>query len=190
MAHINLLPWREGLRKQRQKEFVTMAGLGVVFAAAIWGLVHMQMVNRIDSQNQRNAYLEREIKVLDAQIAKIEELDRTRANLLARMNIIQQLQSSRPESVHMMDQLVRTIPDGVHLTNIKQTGTALTLAGQAQSNARVSAYMRNIDSSEWMTDPKLDFIQSRDENQRRVAEFTLRAAQVRAQTSTEGEAAK
>lgn len=190
MAHINLLPWREELRKQRQKEFISMAGLGVVFAAAIWGLVHMQMENRIDAQNQRNAYLEQQTRVLDAQIAKIQELDKTRANLLARMSIIQQLQSSRPESVHLMDQLVQTLPDGVHLTSIKQTGTDLTLVGQAQSNARVSAYMRNIDGSQWMTGPKLDFIQTRDANQRRVAEFTLRAAQVRAQAATEGEAAK
>jgi type IV pilus assembly protein PilN len=190
MAHINLLPWREELRKQRQKEFGTMAVLGVVFAAAIWGLVHMQMENRIDAQNQRNAYLEQQIKVLDDKIAKIQELEKTRANLLARMNIIQQLQSSRPESVHLMDQLVQTLPDGVYLTSIKQTGTALTLVGMAQSNARVSAYMRNIDSSEWMTGPKLDFIQTREQNQRRVAEFTLRAAQVRAQAAMDGEAAQ
>src|SRR5690606_31261914 len=106
-----------------------------------------------------------QIRVLDEKIAKIQEIDKTRANLLARMNIIQQLQSSRPESVHLMDQLVRTLPDGVHLTSIKQTGTALTLVGQAQSNARVSAYMRNIDSSEWMTSPRLDFIQTWEVNQ-------------------------
>jgi type IV pilus assembly protein PilN len=190
MAHINLLPWREELRKQRQKEFVTMAGLAVLFAAAIWGLVHMQMDNRINAQNQRNAYLEQQIKVLDGKIARIQELEKTRANLLARMNIIQQLQSSRPESVHLMDQLVRTLPDGVHLTSIKQAGAALTLVGQAQSNARVSAYMRNIDGSEWMANPRLDFIQTREVNQRRVAEFTLRAAQVRAQAATDGEAAQ
>lgn len=191
MAHINLLPWREEQRKQRQKEFVTMAGLAVLFAAAIWGLVHMQVENRIDSQNQRNAYLERQIKVLDEKIAKIQELEKTRANLLARMNIIQQLQGSRPESVHLMDQLVMTLPDGVYLTSIKQKDAALTLAGRAQSNARVSAYMRNIDNSEWMTNPKLDLIQTREQEQRRVAEFTLQAQQVRAQSDKEaGEAAK
>lgn len=190
MAHINLLPWREELRKQRQKEFITMAGLGVVFAAAIWGLVHMQMESRIDGQNQRNAYLEQQIKILDDKIARIQELEKTRANLLARMNIIQQLQSSRPESVHLMDQLVRTLPDGVHLTSIQQKDAALTMVGLAQSNARVSAYMRNIDNSEWMTNPKLDFIQTREQNQRRVAEFTLQAAQVRVQAATEGEAAQ
>ena len=191
MAHINLLPWREELRKQRQKEFVTMAGLAVLFAAAIWGLVHMQVENRIDGQNQRNAYLEQQIKVLDEKIAKIQELEKTRANLLARMNIIQQLQGSRPESVHLMDQLVKTLPDGVYLTSIKQKDAALTLAGRAQSNARVSAYMRNIDNSEWMTNPKLDFIQTREQEQRRVAEFTLQAKQVRARSDKEeGEAAK
>ena len=191
MAHINLLPWREEQRKQRQKEFVTMAGLAVLFAAAIWGLVHMQVENRIDGQNQRNAYLERQIKVLDEKIAKIQELEKTRANLLARMNIIQQLQGSRPESVHLMDQLVKTLPDGVYLTSIKQKDAGLTLAGRAQSNARVSAYMRNIDNSEWMTNPKLDFIQTREQEQRRVAEFTLQAKQVRAQSDKEeGEAAK
>ncbi len=187
MAHINLLPWREELRKQRQKEFGVMAGLGVAFAAAIWGLVHMQMVNRIDAQDQRNAYLEAQIKVLDTKIAKIKELEKTKAGLLARMNIIQQLQSNRPESVHLMDQLVQTLPDGVFLTSITQTGKALTLAGVAQSNARVSAYMRNIDASQWMANPKLDFIQTKEQKQRRIAEFTLRASQVRAQSSADGE---
>lgn len=190
MAHINLLPWREELRKQRQKEFGVTAGLGVVFAAAVWGLVHMQMVNRIDAQNARNTFLEQQIKVLDRKIAEIQELEKTKASLLARMNIIQQLQSSRPESVHLMDQLVHTLPDGVHLTSIKQQGAALTLAGVAQSNARVSAYMRNIESSDWMAQPKLDFIQTKELQQRRVAEFTLRASQVRAQSSGDEEAAQ
>ncbi len=190
MAHINLLPWRLELRKQRQKEFGVLALLAAVFAIAVWALVHMQMSARIDTQNQRNAFLDKQIKVLDDKIARIKELEKTKAGLLARMNIIQQLQSSRPESVHLMDQLVRTLPDGVHLSKIEQKGNALTLNGIAQSNARVSAYMRNIDGSPWMTGPKLDFIQTKEQDNRRVAEFTLRAAQVRVTPSEQEEAEK
>jgi type IV pilus assembly protein PilN len=186
MAHINLLPWREELRKQRQKEFGVLAGLSAVLAAAIVLLVHLQMVGRIDGQNQRNQFLDDQILILDKKIAKIKDLEKTKANLLARMNIIQQLQSSRPESVHLMDELVRTLPDGVYLTRINQKGQGLTMAGVAQSNARVSAYMRNIDQSEWMGGPKLDFIQTKEDDGRRVAEFTLRASQNRNKPGTEG----
>lgn len=185
MAHINLLPWREELRKQRQQEFGVMAALGAVFALAVVGLAHVQMEGRIDAQQGRNGFLQSQIKVLDKKIAEIKDLEKTKTGLLARMNIIQELQSSRPESVHLMDQLVHTLPDGVHVTSIKQQEGALTLSGIAQSNARVSAYMRNIEASSWMARPKLDLIQTQQEDQRRVAKFTLRAVQKQAKTSAE-----
>ena len=139
----------------------------------------------IDNQNQRNQFLDREIAELDKKIAKIKDLEKTKTALLARMDIIQQLQRSRPQSVHLMDQLVYTLPDGVYLNKISQVGEALTLNGVAQSNARVSAYMRNIDNSEWMAQPKLDVIETKDGERRRTAEFVLRASQAVPKPATE-----
>ncbi|HHH43138.1 MAG TPA: pilus assembly protein PilN [Gammaproteobacteria bacterium] len=177
MAHINLLPWRDERRKQQQQQFAVVSGGVAVLGALMVLLAHMQMEGRIESQNQRNQFLQGEIAALDKKIAKIKELEKTKTALLARMDIIQQLQHSRPQSVHLMDQLVYTLPDGLYLKKIKQKGNALTLSGVAQSNARVSAYMRNIDNSEWMAQPKLDVIQTKDKNNKRSAEFVLRAGQ-------------
>jgi len=177
MAHINLLPWREELRRQKQQQFAVISGASAVFGLLLVGLAHMQMEGLIDNQNQRNSFLENEINLLDEKIAKINDLEKTKAALLARMDIIQQLQRSRPQSVHLMDQLGTTLPDGLHLNKIVQKGTALTLNGEAQSNARVSAYMRNIDGSEWLGQPKLDVIETKEEGRRRTARFVLRANQ-------------
>jgi len=180
MAHINLLPWREEQRKQRQKDFVIHAvGAAAIGVLLVW-LVHMQMNGMIEAQRQRNDFLTQQISQLDHKIKKIKDLESTKKKLLARMHIIQRLQRSRPQSVHLMDQLVKTLPDGVYLTSIHQQGDNLQLKGVAQSNARVSAYMRNIANSKWLTDPKLDFIQSnkaKDQQGRREAEFTLQAKQ-------------
>ena len=178
MAHINLLPWREELRKQKQQQFAVVSAGTAVIGALLVLLAHMQMEGLIDKQNQRNRFLENEIAELDKKIAKIKDLEKTKAALLARMDIIQQLQHSRPQSVHLMDSLVYTIPDGVYLNKINQKGSSLTLSGIAQSNARVSAYMRNIDNSKWLGKPKLDVIETKDDKQRRSAEFVLRASQV------------
>lgn len=150
MARINLLPWREERRKQRQQEFYVLLGVAAVAAvltvfAALWFIG-----TQVDDQTERNQILTREIKALDAQIAEIEELDRQRDRLIARKEIIEQLQATRSQMVHLFDELVRTLPDGVQLSSIKQTGATLTLEGAAQSNARVSAYMRNLDASAWL----------------------------------------
>ncbi len=177
MAHINLLPWREELRKQNQQQFAVIAGGAAVVGGLLILLGHMQMNGLIDRQNQRNEFLKTEINILDKRIEQIKDLEKTKTALLARMDIIQQLQRSRPESVHLMAELVETLPDGVYLAKISQKGAALTLSGVAQSNARVSAYMRNIDGSEWMGDPKLDVIETKDGKIRRNAEFILRAKQ-------------
>ncbi len=178
MAHINLLPWREELRKQKQQQFAVIAGGTAVLGALLVLLAHMQMEGLIESQNQRNKFLQAEISKLDKKIARIRDLEKTKTALLARMDIIQQLQRSRPQSVHLMDELVRTLPDGVYLNKITQKGASLTLAGVAQSNARVSAYMRNIDNSEWLGNPKLDVIETKEDDRRRTAQFTLRASQI------------
>jgi len=177
MAHINLLPWREELRKQKQQQFAVISGAAAVFGLVLVGLTHMQMDGLIDNQNQRNSFLENEIKLLNEKIARINDLEKTKAALLARMDIIQQLQRSRPQSVHLMDQLVATLPDGLHLNKITTKGESLSLNGVAQSNARVSAYMRNLDSSDWLGKPKLDVIETREEGRRRTAKFVLRASQ-------------
>lgn len=181
MARINLLPWREELRAQQQKDFVVQVALAAVFGAAIWGLWHMQMAGMIENQNSRNSFLQAEIKELDKEIREINDLEKTKANLLARMNVIQELQSNRPMSVHLMDELVRTLPDGVHLTQFQQNSTNLTINGVAQSNARVSAYMRNIDGSDWLASPGLQVIETKKSERSRTAEFTLTAKQRNAQ---------
>jgi type IV pilus assembly protein PilN len=177
MARINLLPWREELRKQKQREFAfTLAGAAILGALLVF-LAHMQVQGMIESQSARNRFLEEEIVKLDKRIAKIRDLESTKAKLLARMNVIQQLQSSRPLSVHLLDDIVRTLPEGVYLEKLAQEGNNLTFFGVAQSNARVSAYMRNIDGSVWLSKPTLDVIQTETEKRRRIAKFNLRAMQ-------------
>ncbi|MCG6899375.1 MAG: PilN domain-containing protein [Gammaproteobacteria bacterium] len=177
MARINLLPWREELRKQKQQEFGIIAISSVVIAGLIVLLAHLHVDGLINDQNQRNAYLESEISILNKRIGRIRELEAMKDNLLARMNVIQELQGSRPESVHLMDELVRTLPEGVHLNTFQQKNRALTMTGIAESNARVSDYMRQIDTSEWFTGPRLDVIKTSEANRRRIANFTLRGSQ-------------
>ncbi len=162
MARINLLPWRAERRKQRQKEFGVMLGFAALAGVVLWFLVNTYYNNQIDGQNERNVFLQEQIKQLDAQITEIEELDRQRARLLARKEVIEQLQANRSQMVHLFDSLVRTIPDGVVLTAIKQEGEKLTLEGRSQSNARVSTYMRNLEGSGWMTKPDLSIIEAKD----------------------------
>lgn len=177
MAHINLLPWREERNKQKQREFAFIAGGSVIIAGLIVLFSHIHFDGKIITQDQRNTFLQNEISVLDKRIGRIKELESLKDDLLARMNVIQDLQSSRPESVHLMDELVRTIPEGVYLNTFTQKSRSLEMAGVAQSNARVSDYMRNIDSSEWLTDPRLGLIRTTEQNRRRIANFTLQGGQ-------------
>jgi type IV pilus assembly protein PilN len=150
MAHINLLPWRAERRKQREREFFMqlaaafVAALLVLFVWAFW------MDQRIDNQTERNSYLQGEIKQLDERIAKIKDLENVRSRLLARKQIIEQLQANRSQMVHLFDELVKTIPASARLGGLKQTGDSMTLDGVAQSNASVAEYMRNIEASPWM----------------------------------------
>ncbi|WP_414637052.1 PilN domain-containing protein [Arenimonas sp.] len=161
MARINLLPWRAERRKQRQKEFVSMLGLAAVVALLISALIVMYYGGQIEGQQARNEYLRQQITIVDQQIKEIEELDKKKANLLARKQVIEQLQASRSQMVHLFDELVRTIPEGVRLDSIKQNGQTLTLEGRAQSNARVSSYMRNLEASGWITRPDLSIIEAK-----------------------------
>ena len=173
MARINLLPWRAERRKQRQKEFATMLGLSAVAGVVLWFLVNSYYNGQISGQNDRNAYLQQQIQQVDAQIKEIDELDKKKAKLLARKQVIEQLQANRSQMVHLFDQLVRTIPDGVILTSIKQEGDKLTLEGRSQSNARVSTYMRNLEGSGWMTKPDLSVIEAKEGDPGLPYTFTL-----------------
>ena len=177
MAHINLLPWREELRKQKQKEFISTSTISAVLAGMLVLVAHLYVNGKIEYQKQRNNYIQAEIDILNKRIGRIQELESMKQGLLARMNVIQDLQSSRPESVHLMDELVRSLPDGVFLNLFKQRSKKLTMEGIAQSNARVSDYMRNIDTSDWISNPHLDLIRTTERNRRRIANFTLRGTQ-------------
>lgn len=155
MPHINLLPWRMELRKRRNKEFGVLAFVVAALAAGVVAGVDWHFQQRIDFQTSRNAFLETQIASLDKKIEQIQELDREKERLLARMRIIQQLQSSRPEIVRVMNAIVATLPDGVFYTGIKQKGLAFNVIGIAQSNARVSSLMRRLESSAMFESPNL-----------------------------------
>ena len=174
MARINLLPWRAERRKLRQKEFVTMLGFAAGAAILLSFMIVMYYNCQIEGQEARNAYLQSEIKKVEAQIAQIEELDKKKANLLARKEVIEQLQASRSQMVHLFDELARTIADGTQLTSVQQNGTEMTIIGRAQSNARVSTYMRNLDVSGWMGNPDLSVIEVRGANAGLPNEFSLK----------------
>ena len=187
MPRINLLPWRDELRKERQRNFAVSSaaavilGLGTIFFANAW------YGGRIAHQEYRNDMLKKEIALLDAKIGEIRDLEAKKEKLLKRMGIIEQLQRSRPEIVHLFDELARTVPDGVHLISAKQQGTRITLQGKAQSSTRVSAYMRNIDRSGWLEDPGLDVVETKDTGPSRSSEFTIFAKQVTSSATEEGD---
>lgn len=161
MARINLLPWREQRRKQREKEFFAM--LGAAAGAAILSFLGLMLFfsGQIDGQLARNSYLEGEITQLDEKIKEIEKLDKTREQLLSRKKAIEELQADRARMVHLFDELVRTVPDGVHLKSVKQAGEILTLEGLAESNTRVSTYMRSLDASQWLENPDLGIVEAK-----------------------------
>lgn len=165
MARINLLPWRAERRKQRQREFQGMLGLAALAGVLLSLLIWFYFDRQIAGQNERNSFLQAEITKVQQQNEEIKELDAKKDRLLARKKVIEELQANRSQMVHLFDSLVRTIPDGVTLASIKQEGDMLTLEGNAQSNARVSAYMRNLEVSGWMTKPDLSIIEvKKDEN--------------------------
>ena len=155
MARINLLPWREERRKQRQQEFYVMLALAAGLGLLIFGGAFLYVQKLQEHQEAANEKLRQEIAVLNQRIKKIEELEAERERLLARKNIIEQLQKNRSQIVKLFDQVVRTIPEGVYLTNLTQQGARLTLEGISESNAKVSAYMRNLENSPILRVPEL-----------------------------------
>jgi type IV pilus assembly protein PilN len=173
MPRINLLPWREQERKVRRREFMVALG-GAAFAAVIFVMGGKLLYSSwIDSQTGKNNLLKREIIKLDAQIADIQDLENRKQRLVARMEIIEKLQRKRPEIVHLFDELVKTVPEGIYLTQMKETGKKLEIKGVAQSSTRVSTFMRNIDSSAWMDNPQLQVVESSKDSPTGGSSFTL-----------------
>lgn len=178
MARINLLPWRAELRKEKQKEFGILIGIFALIAGAAVGTAHLWNVALIERQNFRNQYLQTRIAELDKKIKEIQALQKEKERLIARMRAIEQLQSNRPLVVRFFDELVTNLPDGVSILQVEQKGTNITINGEAQSNARVSSFMRNLEASKWLRKPELDIIQSKTQSGTRISGFTLRFSQV------------
>lgn len=178
MAHINLLPWRAEIRRQQKKKFLSILGLSAVAACGIVALVQWHFNQRIAYQGSRNARLETEIATLDKKIEEIKTLEREKERLVKRIEAIQTLEANRPLVVRLFDEIVNTLPEGMFLTSINQTGTAITIQGTAQSQTRVSSYMRNIEASKWVTKPKLDVVQTTSKEGERLSDFTLQVEQV------------
>src|ERR1700690_1538153 len=187
MPRINLLPWREQERKVRRREFMVASG-GAVFAAIVFVLGGKLLYSSwIDSQNEKNNLLKKEIVKLDAQIADIQDLENRKQRLVARMEIIERLQRKRPEIVHLFDELVKTVPEGVYLTAIKQNANKLEIRGVAQSSTRVSTFMRNIDTSTWMDNPVLQVVETAKDSPTGGSSFTLTSDVVGVDVDTGGE---
>ncbi len=173
MTKINLLPWREIRRRERDRQLLTGSGLAWMLMGLVvfYGWWHMNGL--IEFQGNRNNFLKKETVKLDRQIKEIREIKRRKEALLARMEVIQSLQSNRTQIVHVFDDLVRKLPKGVYLTSLKKKGNNITLAGFAQSNARVSSLMRNLDSSDWFANPNLNVINVTPSGETRISKFTL-----------------
>lgn len=179
-VRINLLPHREEKRQARQRQFVSFAVLLGILALAVVGLVHMIFSAKIDDQSARNKLLKNEIAKLDDQIREIDKLRDQIQQVLARKQVVETLQANRSEAVHLLDQVVRQLPDGIYLKSIRQGGNRIQMIGYAQSNARVSTLMRNVESSPWVTGPELVEIKlvevpgaNRNDPRQLVNEFTL-----------------
>ena len=174
MPRINLLPWREADRKRKRQEFAVGVIGAIVIALLLGAAVNLQMKNAVSNQNARNQLIKDQIAEVNKQITEIVDLEAKKARLQARIEVIGELQRSRPVVVHLFDQLVRTLPDGVHFTSVKQVGSTLQFTGIAQSSTRVSALMRNIESSEYLAEPSLGKVATTNNG----SEFTLSAKQI------------
>lgn len=177
MPQINLLPWREEQRKERKLAFLAALGGGTLAAMLATFIVYLMFSSLINGQQERNETLKTEIATLDKQIEEINNLEAQKQRFISRMEIIEKLQRSRPEIVHVFDEVVRTLPDGTFLTGVKQTDRRLKIDGVAQSSTRVSTFMRNIDKSEWLRNPELAVIETK-KDQALGSTFTLYANQV------------
>jgi type IV pilus assembly protein PilN len=173
MIRINLLPYRAERRRARNRQFGIAAALTAGLGVVVWFAGHTVLAGRIEHQEARNDYLKKQIAVLDKQIAEIKTLKTQIQALLARKEVVEKLQSNRTEVVHLLDQMVRIVPEGVYFTRLKQTGNALSLTGYAQSSARVSTLMRNIEDSPWLGEPQLVEIKAEQVGKLRLNQFIL-----------------
>ncbi len=190
MARINLLPWREWERERRKKEFLVNLGGVLVAGVALVAVFGWYLGGRIEDQESRNAYLQKEIAVLDQKIAEIRDLQKTRDELLARMRVIQELQGNRPVIVRVFDELVRTLAKGVHFRSLAMQGNRLSVEGVAESNNRISTLMRNLDNSDWFASPNLKSIKEDPQNSDygpQASTFNLTFVQTHPTTTAEGE---
>ncbi len=177
MAKINLLPWRAELSTQRNQEFGIIVGIVAAIAIGIVAAMSLYYGTLIDIQNGRNSFLENEIAKLDKKIAEIKELESRKERLLQRIMTIQELQSNRTEIVHLFDETVKSVPDGAYLTSMKQNGRNLSMTGVAESNARVSEFISNIEKSEWMKNPQINIITRNKSATLQTNDFTIRLQQ-------------
>jgi len=173
-TRINLLPWREMRRKEQDRQLLTIAVGAWILMGVIIFYAHVHVTSLIENQNKRNEFLNQEIAKVEKEIKEIAEIKKQRADLIARMNVIYQLQGARTQVVHIFDELVRKLPEGVYFTSLRDAGTGIALQGVAQSNARVSALMRNLASSDWFADPELEIIRVKSVGSDRVSEFSLK----------------
>lgn len=176
-TRVNLLPWREMHRKEQDRQLLTIAVGAWILMGVIIFYAHIHVSSLIENQNRRNEFMNQEIAKVDKEIKEIADIKKQRADLIARMNVIYQLQGDRTQIVHLFDELARKLPDGIYFTSLKHSGSTISLQGVAQSNARVSALMRNLASSDWFADPELEVITVKPSGSDRVSEFSLRVKQ-------------
>lgn len=184
MPRINLLPWREAQRIEKQRQFTVMAIGAVILSSLAVVFVHIQFSSMIESQNTRNAYLDKEIAAVEKEIAEIKTLKADKKALLARMEVIQTLQRSRPGIVHLFEEIASTTPDGVYLQTAARVGSKIQITGTANSNDSVSKFMRRLNSSPWLANPKLNFIKAKQKDST-GSEFNLEVTQETPELETE-----
>ncbi|WP_299731859.1 PilN domain-containing protein [uncultured Endozoicomonas sp.] len=178
MARINLLPWRDELRKERKQQFIVLWFITLIVGAALIFMADLYISNMISSQEGRNQYLQNEINVLNKKITEIKDLKAKKEQLLERMEVIQNLQGNRPVIVRIFDQIARVVPEGVYFKQVSVNGNRLSLVGVAESNNRISALMRNFDNSEWFESPNLTAVRKIAGGSQRMNEFDLTVKQV------------
>ena len=185
MIRINLLPHRAEKRQARKIQFIALSVISLIAGGLLIGMVHVVLSAKISYQERRNTYLKQEIVILDKQIEEIKKLREQTASLLARKNVVERLQSTRADVVHLLDQMLRILPDGVYIKTIKQSGGKITMVGYAQSNARVSTLMRAIEASPWLEAPALVEIHAATNAGARVSEYTLTFSLTKEQVMTD-----
>lgn len=175
MARINLLPWREELRKKRQQDFLIAMGAGVGLTCILFGLVYLHIESLKEYQTQRNNRVQDEITMVEKKIAEIKNIEEKKAKLNEKIDLIQELQASRPKIVHLFDELRKVTPTGIYLSSLTQKGVELTVVGKSESNSRVSEYMTAIEKSFWLTEPKLKFVKGlgKNDTKHEANDFTL-----------------